>query len=87
MRRNREEKEKVIYLDETWMHTHCSIACCWVEKDEVTGGTFGGVSCPSGKGKRLIILHAGSEDGWIPNCYLVSQSLEEEGDYHESPNF
>ena len=33
------------------MHTHDSIACCWVEKDEVTGGTLGGVSCPSGKGK------------------------------------
>ena len=68
MRRNREEKKKVIYLDETWMHTHDSIACCWVEKDEVTVGTLGGVSCPSGKRKRLIILHASSEDGWIPNC-------------------
>ena len=44
-------KKKVIYLDETWMHTHDSIACCWVEKDEVTGGTLGGVSRPRGKGK------------------------------------
>ena len=86
MRRNREENKKVIYLDETWMHTHDSIAQCWVEKDEVTGGTLGGVSHPSGKGKRLIILHAGSEDGWIPNCELVYQSLEEEGDYHEEMN-
>ena len=30
MRRNREEKKKVIYLDETWMHTHDSITRCWV---------------------------------------------------------
>ena len=38
MWRNREEKKTVIYLDETWMHTHNSIARCWVEKDEpVTG--------------------------------------------------
>ena len=44
MKRNKEEK-KVIYL---WMHT---IAPSWVEKDEVTGGTLGGVSHQSGKGK------------------------------------
>ena len=75
------EKKKVIYLDETWMHTHDSIARSWVEKDEVNGGTLGGISHRSGKGKRLIILHAGSEDGWIPNCKLVYQSLEEVGDY------
>ncbi|XP_011404422.1 PREDICTED: uncharacterized protein LOC105313010 [Amphimedon queenslandica] len=68
------------------MHTHDAIARSWVEKDEVTGETLGSISCPSGKGKRLIILHAGSEDGWIPNCDLVYQSIEEEGDYHEEMN-
>ena len=81
--KNREEKKTVVYLDETWMHTHDAIARSWVEKDEVTGGTLGGISRPR---KRLIILHAGSEDGWIPNCDLVYQSIEEEGDYHEEMN-
>ena len=74
MKRNREEKKKVVYLDETWMHTHDAIARSWMEKDKVTGGTLGGISRQScGKGKRLIILHAGSEDGSISNCDLVYQ--------------
>ena len=52
----------------------------------ILGGTVGGVACPSGKGKRLIILHAGSEDGWVPNRSLVYQSLNDDGDYHQEMN-
>ena len=32
-------------------HDHDAIARSWVEKDEVTGGTLGGISRQSGKGK------------------------------------
>ena len=50
----------------------------WVEDDErAVGGTKGGVRKPSGKGSRLIILHAGCEQGWIDGAALVFQSKKQ----------
>ena len=46
------------------------------------GGMKGGKG-PSGKGSRLIILHAGSENGWIVGAALVFQSKKATGDYHD----
>ena len=40
----------------------------------VTGGTFGSIRRPPGKGAQLIILGAGSETGWIPNTTLIFRS-------------
>ena len=37
------------------------------------------ILCLSGKGSRLIILHAGSENGWVPNCSLVFKSSKTTG--------
>ena len=47
------------------------------------GGTKGGIRKPSGKASRLIILHAGSENGWINGADLVFQSKKATGDYHD----
>ena len=56
----------------------------WVEDDpRAIGGTKGGIRKPSGKGSRLIILHAGSESGWIDEAALVFQSKNATGDYHD----
>ena len=68
MRLNRQDKRPVVYLDETWANAHDGKDKAWVEKDDITGGTIGGIQRPSGKGSRLIIIHAGSENGWVPNC-------------------
>ena len=58
-----------------------------MESDEkVQGGTKGGIRKPSGKGTRLIILHAGSENGWIDGADLVFQSKKATGDYHDEMN-
>ena len=55
-----------------------------VEDDpRATGGTTGGIRKPSGKGGRLIILHAGSENGCIDGAALVFQSRKAMGDYHD----
>ena len=87
MRRNRRENRPVVYLDETWANSHCSHERSWVESDEkVQGGTKGGIRKPSGKGTRLIILHAGSENGWIDGADLVFQSKKATGDYHDEMN-
>ena len=45
-----------------------------------------GVKPPTGKGTRLIILHAGSMEGFVPNAGLVFQA-KNDGDYHHQMNF
>ena len=49
----------------------------------MSGSTIGGVRKPSGKGNRLIILHAGGENGWVNSADLVFQSKTATGDYHD----
>ena len=56
----------------------------WVEDDpRAIGGTKGGLRKPSGKGNRLILLHAGGENGWVGGAALVFQSKKASGDYHD----
>ena len=62
MRKNRRNKRHVVYLDEIWANAHDGHKKSWVEVDS-SKTTKGGIRKPSGKGNRLIILHAGSEEG------------------------
>ena len=41
---------------------------------------------PSGKGERLIIIHAGSEAGWILQCGKCFKSRTKSDDYHDEMN-
>jgi hypothetical protein len=42
---------------------------------------------PSGKGKRLIVLHAGTRsEGLIDGCDLVFLVKSKDGDYHQEIN-
>jgi hypothetical protein len=42
---------------------------------------------PSGKGKRLIVLHAGNrEEGLIDRCDLVFLAKAKDGEYHQEMN-
>ena len=86
MQRNRSEGRPVVYTDETWANAHDGRERTWVERDDTTGGTKGGMRKPTGKGDRLIILHAGSEDGWIKGAELVFVSKKATGDYHDAMN-
>lgn len=48
-------------------------------------GLSTGLKNPSGKGKRLIILHIGSDDGFVEDGLLVFES-KQTGDYHADMN-
>ena len=37
---------------------------------------------PTGKGERLIIIHAMTKNGWIPGAPLTFKSTKKTGDYH-----
>ena len=73
-----------MYLDETWANARDGREKMWVDEDHrVFGGTKGGIRNLSGKGTRLIILHAGSDSGWVNGAALVFQSKKATGDYHD----
>lgn len=59
------------------MNSNHTMSKCWLDED----GT-GGLRVPTGKGSRLIILHAGSSNGFVPNGLLCFKS-NTTGDYHE----
>ena len=44
------------------------------------------VQKPTGKGERLIIMHAMTKNGWIPHAKLVFKSTRKTGDYHGQMN-
>lgn len=44
-----------------------------------------GVKQPTGKGSRLIILHAGTKNGFVDNTELIFQA-KNGGDYHNQMN-
>ncbi|CAH2001242.1 unnamed protein product [Acanthoscelides obtectus] len=84
----RNQNRKIYYLDETWVNAGHTTSKVWVD-DSVTSsrrafldGLSTGLKNPAvlrfpGKGKRLIICHIGSEDGFV---------VDETGDYHEEMN-
>jgi transposase len=71
---------KTVFLDETWINQNTSVDKGWT--DDSVKGTLG---TPLGKGKRLIICHAGGESGWINAPPLIFQS-KKTNDYHEEMN-
>jgi len=44
------------------------------------------VQKPTGKGERLIILHAMTKSGWVPGAKLTFKSTKKTGDYHGQMN-
>ena len=84
----------VVYVDETWLNQNHTKSHRWTD-DNRCGYGYGctdcGFSCrwkiPDNKGRRLIILHAGSAKlGFVPDCDLVFETKNKEGDYHREMN-
>jgi len=70
-------KRAEVYLDETYLNKNHSNNNTWYFGDD---GAW--VNKPSGKGPRLIILHAITKDGWVEGAKLVFQAKSSTGDYH-----
>ncbi|CAH2010623.1 unnamed protein product [Acanthoscelides obtectus] len=74
----REQKRNLIYLDETWYDTHDVVQYGWVDDSNKCI-----LNAPCNRGKRIIILHAGSENGFIPNALLLSAKNIKESCGHD----
>lgn len=76
----RESKRNIVYLDETWFDTHDVVQYGWVDESQNCS-----LNTPCSRGKRIIILHAGGENGFVPNALLLSAKniKQSSADYHE----
>lgn len=81
LRKNRlVDKRPVVYLDETYIHPTYHAKSCWQSADE------DGLLISDSPGKRFIIAHAGSENGFVPNALLIFRSQSQSADYHDDMN-
>ena len=88
----REEGRHIYFLDETWVNASDCTSKTWVDgtikshRDAFLKGLSTGAVNPSGKGKRLIVLDIGSEDGFLPGGLLCFESKKNTRDYHDEMN-
>ena len=68
VKRNRESTNPrpEVFVDETWVNQNTSVEkCCTNEEGSV------GPKLKSGKGSRFIIVHAGTDEGFVPGRLLM----------------
>ncbi|KAL4136445.1 hypothetical protein QTP88_007993 [Uroleucon formosanum] len=81
IRKYREQNRPIYYLDETWVNAGETHSRTWRDstvnslRDAFLTGLTMGQKEPSGKGKRLIVLHIGSTDGFLPGGLLSLSAL------------
>lgn len=66
----RAENWNIIYTDETYIHSSHTQSHRWSDQSGKE------LKKPISKGKRLVIVHAGGERGFIPNGLLIFKSGE-----------
>ena len=78
----REAGYDIVYMDETWVNqNHCTYYM-WLPNDGSDAPKI-----PSGKGKLLIVFHAGTRsEGLIDGCDLMFLVTSKDGDYHQGMN-
>lgn len=75
-------KRPEVYLDETYVNKNHSSQFTWYLEED---GPW--VNKPSGKGPRLIIVHAITKDGWVNGAELIFAAKKRTGDYHGQMNW
>lgn len=71
-----------VYLDESYVNKNHSRDFTWFWKED---GPW--IQKPTGKGERLIIINAITQDGWVPGAKLVFKGSRKTGDYHGQMNW
>lgn len=92
IRRYRDEGRTIYFLDETWVNAGECTNKVWVDNtvkschDAFIKGLTTGAKNPTGKGKRLIVLHIGSSNGFVEGGLLCFESKKNSADYHDEMN-
>jgi transposase len=77
----RRQGRPIVYSDETYIHSSHVSSNSWIDS------TNKGLKVPASKGTRFIIVHAGTEKGFIPGAFLMFKSGTKSGDYHDDMNY
>ncbi|XP_040077703.1 uncharacterized protein LOC120849529 [Ixodes scapularis] len=89
IRKHRLHDKTIYYLDETWVNAGHTRSKVWKDttvktpRDAFNKGLTVGLKNPSGKGERLIVVHAGSSEGFVDGAAEVFRAKTGSGDYHE----
>ena len=75
----------IVFLNETWVNAHHSVGRKWYSDSSKAGNPIP-KEAPPGKGKCLIILHAGCKDGFLPDSALIFVGKTKSADYHDEMN-
>ncbi|CAI6375500.1 unnamed protein product [Macrosiphum euphorbiae] len=92
IRKYRSQGRTIYYLDETWVNAGDCNDRIWQDRtvasrrDAYVSGLSIGAPNPTAKGKRLIVVHIGSEEGFVDGGLLVFESKKGSADYHEEMN-
>ncbi|CAG4965576.1 unnamed protein product [Parnassius apollo] len=81
LKKYRDEGRYIIYTDESYVHTTHLQNMCWKPVKGVSA-----VQKKLSKGTRVIIVHAGGCEGFVPNASLVYKANYTSGDYHDNMN-
>lgn len=76
----RAEGRPIVYNDESYIDSS------HVSKKGWSDDSNAGIAAPINKGKRLIMLHAGGEMGFIEGCLTMWEAQHKTGDYHDNMN-
>ncbi|KAH6937968.1 hypothetical protein HPB50_005640 [Hyalomma asiaticum] len=85
IREMRRQQRTIYYLDETWVNAGHTKETVWTDtkvmsrQDAFRQGLSTGLRAPSGKGGRLIVLHAGSAEGFVDGAALVFRAKKGAG--------
>jgi hypothetical protein len=80
IRKYRQQCRPIYYLDEMWVNADDCTQKTWVDntvtshRDTFLKGLTCGTTNPSGKGKRIIVVHIGSDEGFVPGGLLSFES-------------
>ena len=80
MKKYRDGGWDIVYTDESYVNSGHTVDRCW-QTDGI------GLSVPFNKGKRMVIVHAGTKDSFIPEAKLASKVNSNSGDYHSEMHF
>lgn len=80
MMKYRQEGRPIIYTVETYVGSPHSPPNTW------TDGYTKGLKKPISKGHQIVIVHAGSETGFVPNSLLLFKAGVKTGDYQDNMN-
>jgi len=92
IRKYRQQGRSIYYLDETCVNAGDCTQKTWVDntvkssRDTFLKGLTCGVAIPNGKGKRIIVVHIGSDEGFVPGGLLSFESKKNTHDYHDEMN-